>query len=444
MPGLTESRLAVIKSLIEAAPDSVVRSLDMALSAESGEGPMAIIRELVAGEAVERRARAMTFGPLAGLCPSKPTRRHDSFPAITLTALWKTLCAEHAGEIAQVLELSGSWRNEAVDPEPFDALCALAAQGLHQGDAAFASVTTLLEAAEPGGAARFADYLDLVPLSRRALALLPDWLGRMTDERAAAVRLHFRDAVEISPDAGPRFFEILLAQLDEPGQVLRVVSGLMDRPSDGYMAGSELAHIGERLLDEVDQRLQSLREFDPQTGAQAGRAAAEDARIVVGVLAEFDNNLDIKRDGPWGSRTAKQKRELAQLVETRLGKVDDVVEAALPLKTVKLAGKRMKGVPKLLADPEERFVTKAEGLLAFLDHTRTSAPVGGYASLRGKVVEKLEDRLDQYAEDLIEELRDPASELHDRARLYLELCAKFVGYVRDEKAAQIVRRRAAA
>ena len=42
------------------------------------------------------------------------------------------------------------------------------------------------------------------------------------------------------------------------------------------------------------------------------------------------------------------------------------------------------------------------------------------------------------------EVRNEGSELHDRARLYLELCAKFTGFVRDEKAAQIVRRRAAA
>ena len=77
----------------------------------------------------------------------------------------------------------------------------------------------------------------------------------------------------------------------------------------------------------------------------------------------------------------------------------------MPLKTVKLAGKLMRGVPRLTADPDERMIVKAEGLLAFVDKTRSSAPAGGYASLRSKVVEKLNARLDEYAEDLIEELR---------------------------------------
>jgi hypothetical protein len=114
------------------------------------------------------------------------------------------------------------------------------------------------------------------------------------------------------------------------------------------------------------------------------------------------------------------------------------------LKAIKLAGKRMKGVPKLIQDLDPAAVTRAQAMLAFLDHARASASDGGYAALRNKVVEKLGERLSQYAEDLLEELRNEVSDLHDRARAYLELCASFLGSVRDEKAAQIVRRRAAA
>jgi hypothetical protein len=238
--------------------------------------------------------------------------------------------------------------------------------------------------------------------------------------------------------------DILLGQMSDAWEVLRIVSALMDRPSDDYLAGSELAHIGERLLDEVDQRLHDLGEFDPQAGPAAGAAAAENARVAVMILAEFDHTLDVKREGLWGGRIVKQKKRLAQIAEFRIGKVDEAVDQALPLKPVRLAGRLTRGVPKLQADPDDKAVTKARGFLAFLDGARVSAAVGGYSALRSKVVEKLEERLDQYAEDLIEELRNADSDLHDRARLYLDLCADFVGYVRDQKAAQIVRRRAAA
>src|SRR5436190_11883498 len=444
MPGLTESRMSVIRTLIDAAPDSVIRSLDMALSADASEGPMAVIREMVAAEAEQRRTRSMTFGPLAKLCPSRPTSRHECFPSKVLPALWKALKAEQATAVAAAVGASRAWKNDEIDPAPFDQLVDAAAAGLRGAKPAYAAAAAILEGHGPGSTARFADYLDLVPLARRALAQLPEWMIRMTDERAAGIRLAFRDAVTVAPDAGPRFIEILLAQLDEPWHVLRIVSGLMDRPSGDFMAGPELAHLGERLLGEVDARLNALRSFDPQAGLSAGVAAAEDARVIVQCLIEFDETLDIKREGLWGGKIAKQRRELSQIVELRLSKADEAVEKALPLKSVKIAARLVKGVPKLQQDPDERAIAKAEGFLAFLDRTRASAAVGGFAALRHKMGEKLEARLDQYGEDLIDELRNEASPNHERARQYLELCARFVGYVRDEKAAQIVRRRAAA
>jgi hypothetical protein len=267
---------------------------------------------------------------------------------------------------------------------------------------------------------------------------------RMTEERTASLRLAFRDAVEVSPDAGPMFFDLLIAQMDEPWAVLRLVSALMDRPTDIYVNGTELAHIGLRLIDECDERLNALRDFDPQDGKARGLAAAEDARIVVAVLAEFGDALDLKREGPWGAKIAKQKRELAQIVELRLARIEETIDQTLPLRTVKVGGRLHRGAPRLQQDPDLKLVQKAEGLLAFLDKTRVSAATGGFAAMRNKIVEHLQARLEQYTEDLIDELRNEASDQHARARQYLELSAEFTGYVMDAKAAQIVRRRAAA
>jgi hypothetical protein len=444
MAGLNDSQLAIIRKLVDTAPDTAIRSLGMALAAES-EGAMAMIRDLVGAEAAERKARAMVFGPVMALCPRQPTARFDCFPLKTPALLWKALKTVDPQAIEAVMAACADWRDDEGDVTPFDDLCAEAAAGLRApAGTPFQAAFDLIEAGDPGGAARFAAFLDLVPVTRTALIQLPDWLGRMTEERAASVRLAFRDAVTVAADAGPRFIDILIAQLDEPWLVLRVISAVMDHPGDSYMADSELAHVGERLLEEIDRHLEHLRTFDPQEGATAGAEAAEAARLVVLAIAEFEHSLELKRDGPWGARLVRQKRDLAQAVEARFNKVDDAVAAALPLKTVKLAGKLMRGVPRLAGDPEDKLVVKAEGLLAFLDQTRASAPTGGYAALRHKVVEKLENRLDEYAEDLIEELRNQDSANHDRARVYLELCARFVGFVRDEKAAQIVRRRAAA
>src|SRR4051812_37478914 len=130
MPGLTESRMSVIRTLIDAAPDSAIRSLDMALSADASEGPMAVIREMVAAEAEQRRTRSMVFGPIAKLCPAKATMRHECFPTKVLPTLWKALRADRSEAVAAAIAASQAWKNDEIDPTPFDYLVTQAAAGL--------------------------------------------------------------------------------------------------------------------------------------------------------------------------------------------------------------------------------------------------------------------------------------------------------------------------
>ena len=60
------------------------------------------------------------------------------------------------------------------------------------------------------------------------------------------------------------------------------------------------------------------------------------------------------------------------------------------------------------------------------------------------MIEKLDDRLDHYVEDVLEYLRGDEADKAASARQYLDAAARLIGLLRDEKAAQIVRRRAAA
>jgi hypothetical protein len=329
-------------------------------------------------------------------------------------------------------------------PEVFNELTAIAAAGLRDGTGTpFAACAAMLNEQEDGAAAAFADYLDLAPLSRDAQKRLIDWLGHMSEERAAQVRLAFRDATEVSPDAGPHFLELLICRLQEPWQILRVMSALMENPSDAYLAASELAHVGDRLMNDIDRRLGDLTAFDPFGGVDAGVAAADAIRLAVAQITEFELSIDLKKDGPWGRRLTKQKQTLAQKVEALLNKADEAVDKAMPLKAVKF-GAKTRGAPNYRNPPETRAVTKAEGMLSFLAHVRSSAAAGGYASLRAKTIEKLDDRLDRYVEDVLDHLRAPDAEQAEVASQYLDIAATLVGLYRDQKAADLVRRRAAA
>jgi hypothetical protein len=445
MPGLTESQLSVLRTVFGAASNPIIADLEQALAGEASRGgPIAAVHELLSKEAVARRVRAVVFEPIMPMCRPSPVGGVQ-FPAAAPVLLWAAL-SEAAPAEAQAAE-AASLRpaDDETPPDPvFDELCLIAAQNLRNESPGFTAVIERLDKAQAGGAEDFASYLDLAPITRPALMRLPEWVGRMSDERAAAARLAYRDAVALSEDAGPRFFETLLAHLPEPWAILRVMSAVMTHPGDRYVAVSELAKFGEYILADVDRRLAEFKAFDPTGGAEAGRAAGDILHVASQEIAEFETSIELARDGPWGSRIAAQRRQMAQSAEARLGQIDKALDAALPLKMVRF-GKGLKGLPKLAEDPDPAAVRKAEGLMAFFDACHASAGQSGYGAARAKAAEKIGDRLDQYVEDLLEILR--AEEIEggaERVHLYLEITAQFLEAARDEKAGQIVRRRAAA
>jgi hypothetical protein len=444
MPTLTYHQASLLGGLFKAAPDSTISRLDIALANEAEEGgPMAEVHGLVAREAAERRVRRAVFGPIAALCGvggSTGVR----FSRRVIGQLWDALRATQPDLVSAA---QGSWsrgEDDQVTPaDIYNRLCALAAEGLQGDSPAYASARATLEQAGPDVPQDFNRFLELVPLGRQATSRLPDWVGRLNDEKSAAARLAYKDAVALADDAGPRLFDMLLANLPHPWMILRVLSAVMDRPKDTFVAVSELARFGEFVLDDIDQRLVQFRKFEPEHGREAGIDASELLHVVAQEIAEFETSIDLKKDGPWGARVVKQRQMMAQLAETRFGQIEKAMDQALPLQMVRF-GKGLRGQPKLVADPDPHMVQRAEGLLGFFDHTRAYASQFGFGASRTKVAEMLAAKLDQYVEDLLELLRADEFSNMERVRAYLDIAADFTGASAGEQAAQIVRRRAAA
>jgi hypothetical protein len=444
MPSLTDRQNAVIVTLFAAAPDAAVRRLEQALATEADQGgPLAEVHALIAREAGARRVRAAVLGPVAPLC--RPSVLGGiRFPAATIPRLWSALHATCPDLIAEAEAVClGLEESRRPSDEIYDEICACAATGLREAGPAFAATIKVLAGAGEGAAAAFVDYLDLVPLTRQAIARLPEWLGRMSEERAAAARLAYKDAVALSDEAGPRLIEVLLAHLPEPWLILRILAAVVIRANDRYLAASELERFGDYILDDIGGRLAAFRAFDPDQGREAGIEAADQLHVAAQEVAEFENALELSREGPWGARVAKHKQCLAELAEARLGQIDKSIDQALPLQMVRL-GKGLKGMPRLTADPDARLVRRAEGLMGFFDRSRTSASSSGFGATRTKIGEAIEARLDQYVEDLLDAMRAEEAPDLDRIHAYLDAAAGMIGDIRGDKAAQIVRRRAAA
>ena len=443
MGGISESKMGTVRRLIEAVPDAHIRTLETALASVGGDGSnLSVVHDLVSAEVVERRIRSAVFAPVGPLCAPLAGVR-PFFPAQAPALLWRALKAEAPEEVAQALRAGLSLRGDDESPPIFDDLCLRAAAGLAAGETdAYRAVTASLEATSPGVSGRMAQGLSLAPLARATLPRVAGWVRNLNSDNAAALRLAFRDATTVAEDAGPMFMELLFTHLEEPWHVLRLISALMDRPSDRYLASSELAGFGDRLMTDLDQRIDTVRRFNPDGGIEAGMAVCQAVLGATLEVAEFEQWIALAKDGPWGTRLTSQKRALALAVEGRLKEVEPAVVAALPSTPVRYGGKSMRATPKVTDDLNPAMITRAEALLAILDGTRASAAHGGFGSLRTKVMEALDGRLEHYAEDLIDLLHsgDGPSE---RLRDMLDTVASFLAMAKDPKAAELVRRRAA-
>ena len=449
MSELSPPKKQILRQIMDAAPDKVLRSLSQALSSAGAYDPaLAEVRAIVETEIQDRRVRNTVLCSVAPICRPASQGR-IGLPQQAIAQLWNALRLDRHAEVQEASALLSEWREDEAPALVYDQLCAYAADALERGDNPnFQAVAATCERAKPGLTAALVTCLRLSPIARRSILRLPDWIGRMTSDKAAELRLAYKDVCAIAADAGPVFFDILAAQLPEPWHILKIVSGIMDRPAEAYLSGSELGPIAEGLLDEIDGALAAVNAFGAGGTPLEAKQTARAIDRAVHQISEMEAAVTLNPSGPWGKRVMGQKKSLALKVEAHLRSLEDLIAKALPLQTIRLGPRTLKGVPRLSGDPEPLLVARAQTLLVFCHEVRNSAPMGGFGSTRAKVLETINERMDQYVEDLLDHLRtelEPGEEdTHDRARAYLEVVADFSALSKDEKAAQIVRRRAAA
>jgi hypothetical protein len=435
MVALSVEKRQIVQSVIEAAPDSAVRSLELALaSVGAGDGLLNGVRALVEIEASDRIVRNTVLAPIVALCQVREAGAL-SFPAQTKARLWRGLKVIEPDLVVDATARCNTWDRESLPPAPFDGLCAAAARAIRDEHPAFEALTS-----SPDVEGLLA-CLDLVPLVRTASMRLETWLTHMTVERQAAARLAYKDAGAIAEDSGPRFFEMLSAPLAQPHLILRVISAVMDKPGERYIASSELAFFGDRLVADIQARIDRLGAFDPNTteGQAVGAAAGAAVSQALGAIEDLEQAVTLSKDGRWGRAVLQQKQAIAKLVEKRLNAMDKLVQQALPT-----AGGKARAAPRLEVDADPHAIERAAGGLAFADQVRSAAGNGGFGVARTKALETINERLDHYVEELLTALRAGEPQQRERIRAYLDAAARLVGLARDDKAEQIVRRRIAA
>jgi hypothetical protein len=443
MSALSERKIDIVRTLVESIPDTVVGRLHKALAGASGDPVLGGVLKLVESEARDRQVRNLVLKVVLPLFEAD-SRSIDrpTFPAAALPLLWRGLKASQPQIVAEVNELLERIIERAHPGEMMDTLTAAAAAGLAEARSReFQAVTELCEQARPGSTRVLVNCLELSPLTRHTIGKLAGWISHTDDDTAAAARVAYADACAVSPDAGLWFFEMLAAQLPQPWMALRLVCSVMDRPSERYLAESELAVFGERVMADVDRGLAELAAFDPDSDIAAAKQAGRAVALATRQMGEMEADIDLSRECGWGARLHKQRLGLASAVEARLRAAEAAVDAALPTQVIKVSKARLQ-TPHMIAPPDPKAVNRAIVLLTFADEVRTSASYGGFGAARVKMIEKLDEMLEQYVAHALEQLRTGEAKDPLLVKAFMEVAADIMALVRDPKSADIVRRRA--
>jgi len=445
MVALSERKIEIVRRLVEAAPDKVVGGLRAALAETADDSALAGVRRLVESEARDRALRNAVLLPIVPMCVGDGSDSGRlTFPSRVVALIWRGLKAIDPDGVDDAAAALGDYHPGESSNEPFDALVQAAAGALRGRQThEFVLAAEACEAARPGGVDRLAQCLDIAPVVRTAIPKLAEWSAHLGEETTASTRLAYKDAVAIAEDAGQRFFEMIAAHMPYPWMVLRIISSVMDKPNERYLADSEMAMFGERVMAEIEATLASVARLDPDAGAAAGRAAAKSVELITFQISEMETCVDLSRDHGWGHEIGNKRRALAAVVEAHLRTAEKLALAVLPTQVVKMARIR-KTVPRLNAMPDPIAIRRAITLLTFANEVRTSANYGGFAAARGKMLESLGDMLDNYVEEVLDHLRTGDVEDEGVAYAFLEVAAEVSLLVRGERAAELVRRRAAA
>ena len=131
MPALSERKIEIVRTLVEAAPDNIVGSLQRALAETGHDTALADVRQLVEAEARDRRLRNAVLQPIAGLCSGiTPGETALKFPSKVLVHIWRGLATGAAPQVAEAAAALLDYSRDEPPPEVYDQLSAIATESL--------------------------------------------------------------------------------------------------------------------------------------------------------------------------------------------------------------------------------------------------------------------------------------------------------------------------
>ena len=437
MSGLSETKRRAMAMLLGQAPEPVLQAIEERFQG-SGGGLAADVVALARNERLNRAVLHHAFGPVLAFSAARADGvRAPFFAKAAFRRLWAGVRVRRP-DLAETLMATVDREVDVIAPPGLiEGICLTAASIARGADPASLGLANRDEADD------LAAYLDMSPFADAAIRRLPDWLGRMDGEQLAGLKLCFKDADAVREDGRARLLEMLLAQMPRAADILKLLSALTDHAGAEFIDRTEMAHFASRLIEHAETLGAGIRMDAPGLTLAAAESATADLVVVSDILTEFDLHFAGLHGGAWTPRLLAVRRRLTSEMEAAFRAMPKMIDRALPLGSIKLAGRMSRLAPDHSADPDSEIVHRARAALHILAGTRSASANLGSEGARRAAADGMAERIDSYAEESLQMLQQGVVEDTDRALALIEVAAEFLSLTRNEQAGALVRRRAA-
>ncbi|GEM_PF-7054798 len=274
------------------------------------------------------------------------------------------------------------------------------------------------------------------------LAELPERIEDLNENYARRIRDLF-EAVRVKDRNAPLLLLfVLLERLDKRAQILRVLKKIVGQEDDLVASQTDVAAIGDMLLDEAEAAVASLAA--PVHGAPDGPEVADALARFASISRGMTRELGIRRDGKWGLRLKDLRNEAAKNMDVLCAAAPRAIDAALPQTRMSLAGGAPAMRPDFSAPPREEIYGRGLNFAIILGGAAEYASSCAFTAQYAKARESADRMVHAFCDGIIELLQRADDDMLPAIEPWREVAVHFAAALFDETDTDVFRRRAAA
>jgi hypothetical protein len=438
MAVLPFQKRALLREMFSSMPIRHLESLSEALS-YSKDPKFSEVAAMIATEESSRRLRDNVFTPFSGFFLNRdkdPKYNGKTFPYSFYRKLWAILCEREDGLIPLAVIDNHHYNISDAAPYSFLGLIKSAAALCRLNGDDFKDVRSgeipyeMLE--------DFAAYCDLYRLAVDLLGDIKEAIFRPDATRSARLRIVFRHAADIHEDGAVRLMEIAYSYLKDPASVLKIISILLDRPSDRFLVMSEMATFGERSIARTENFGVKLTEYRRQPNFSQLSAFGLEASQALKEIHAIQDAIELTKDGPLGKRLSATQGKIIDFIEETIKSYDRPLKDVFPF-----SGSKGRSMPRVDGIIKPESIERLKNIIEFCFCVQPLASTCGYLVILNQAFETMGRTAEDFFDGLLELANADNPPSYNPLMMAFERAEEITQIVSGEEKANLMRRRVA-